>query len=102
MTNRKGRKDSKNVNVSATEDRNEIKALASKLKEQYDQLMSKLDNVTENKNYEKYSYVSVKCLNNTAGGSNTIKGKSFSKKIQRKTATRKERRKKSVLKMLQG
>ena len=35
MANRKGRKDSKNVNVSTTGDRNEIKALASKLKEQY-------------------------------------------------------------------
>ena len=35
MANRKGHKDSKNVNVSTTEDRNEIKALASKLKEQY-------------------------------------------------------------------
>ena len=41
--------------------RNKIEALASKLKEQYEYLMSKLDNVTENKNCEKYSYVSVKC-----------------------------------------
>ena len=49
MANRKGRKDSKNVNVSTTEDRNEIKALASKLKEQYDYLMSKLNGDTENK-----------------------------------------------------
>ncbi|XP_068671201.1 synaptonemal complex protein 1-like [Montipora foliosa] len=66
MANRKGSKDNKNVNVSTTEDRNEIEALASKLKEQYDYLMSKLDNVTENKNCKKYSYMSVKCLNNTA------------------------------------
>ena len=102
MANRKGSKDNKNVNVSITEDRNKIEALASKLKEQYDYLMSKLDNVTENKNCKKYSYVSVKCLNNTAGGSNATKAKSFSKKIQRKTATHKERRKKSVLKLLQG
>ena len=49
MANRKGRKDNKNVTVSTTKDRNEIEALASKLKEQYDHLMSKLDNVTENK-----------------------------------------------------
>ena len=66
------RKDSKNVNVSITEDRNEIKALASELKEQYDYLMSKLDSDTENKNCEKYSQVSVRCANNTAGGSNII------------------------------
>ena len=81
MANRKGSKDNKNVNVSTTEDRNEIEALASKLKEQYVYLMSKLHNVTENKNCKKYSYVS--------------KGKSFSKKMQRKTATCKERRKKT-------
>ncbi|CAH3032432.1 unnamed protein product [Porites lobata] len=55
LTNRKGRKDSKNVNVSTTEDRNEIKALASKLKEQYEYLLSKLNSDTENKNCEKYS-----------------------------------------------
>ena len=54
--------------------RNKIEALASKLKEQYEYLMSKLDNVTENKNCEKYSYVSVKCLNNTAGGQTQLKG----------------------------
>ena len=95
MANRIGSKDNKNVNVSTTEDRNEIESLASKLKEHYDYLMSKLDNVTENKNCKKYSYVSVKCLNNTTGGSNATKGKSFSKKIQRKTATCKERRKKT-------
>ena len=50
-----GHKDNKNVTVSTTKDRNEIEALASKLKEQCDHLMSKLDNVTENKNCEKYS-----------------------------------------------
>ena len=102
MANRKGRKNSKNVNVSTTEDRNEIKALASKLKEQYDYLMSKLNSCTENKNCEKCSQVSVKCVNNTVDGSNKITGKSFSRKIQRKTATSKERRKKSVLKTLKG
>ena len=95
MANRKSRKYNKNVNVSTTEDRNEIKALASKLKEQYDYLMSKLNSDTENKNCEKYSQVSVKCVNNTVGGSNIITGKSFSRKIQKKTATRKERREKS-------
>ena len=95
LANRKGRKDSKNVNVSTTEDRNEIKALASKLKEQYEYLLSKLNSDTENKNCEKYSQMSVKCVNDTVGGSNKITGKSFSRKIQRKTATRKERRKKS-------
>ena len=47
MANRKGCKDSKNVNVSTTEDRNEIKALASQLKEQYDYLMSKLNSDRE-------------------------------------------------------
>ena len=78
MANRKGRKNSKNVNVSTTEDRNEIKALASKLKEQYDYLMSKLNSCTENKNCEKCSQVSVKCVNNTVDGSNKITGKSFS------------------------
>ena len=95
MANRKGRKDSKNVNVSTTEDRHEIIALASKPKEQYEYLASKLNSDTENKNCEKYSQVSVKCVNNTVGGSNKITGKSFSRKTQRKTATRKERRKKS-------
>ena len=95
MANRKGRKDSKSVNVSTTEDRNEIKALASKTKEPYEYLMSKLNSDTENKNCEKYSQMSVKCVNDTVGGSNKITGKSFSRKIQRKTATRKERRKKS-------
>ena len=92
------RKDSKNVHVSTTEDRNKIKALASELKEQYDYLMSKPDSDIENKNCEKYSQVSVKCVNNTAGGSNIIKGKSFFRKIPRKTATRKERREKSSIK----
>ena len=38
--------------------------------------------------------MSVKCVNNTVGGSNKITGKSFSRKIHRKTATCKERRKK--------
>ena len=47
MANDKGCKDSKNVNVSTTEDRNEIKALASQLKEQYDYLMSKLNSDRE-------------------------------------------------------
>ena len=92
------RKDSKNVHVSTTEDRNKIKALASELKEQYDYLTSKPDSDIENKNCEKYSQVSVKCVNNTAGGSNIIKGKSFFRKIPRKTATRKERREKSSVK----
>ena len=41
------RKDSKNVHVSTTEDRNKIKALASELKEQYDYLMSKPDSDRE-------------------------------------------------------
>ena len=84
MANRKGCKDSKNVNVSTTEDRNEIKALASKLKEQYEYLLSKLNSDTENKNCEKYSQMSVKCVNDTMGGSNKITGKSFSRKIHRK------------------
>ena len=105
IVNRKGRKDSKNVNVSTTEDHNEIKALVSKLKEQYDYIMSKLN--SDNKNCEKYSQVSVKCVNNTVGGSNKITGKSFSRKIQRQTATRKERRKslprkESVIKTIKG
>ena len=68
MANRKGRTDSKNVQVSTTEDRNEIKALASKLKEQYDYLVSKLDSDTKNKNCEKYSQVSVKCEQHPRGG----------------------------------
>ena len=38
--------------------------------------MSKLDRDTKNKNCEKYSQVSVKCVNNTVGGSNKITGKS--------------------------
>ena len=92
------RKDSKNVHVSSTEDRNKIKALASEVKEQYDYLMSKPDSDIENKNCETYSQVSVKCVNNTVGGSNIIKGKSFFRRIQRKTATRKERREKSSIK----
>ena len=72
-----------------------MKALASKLKEQYEYLMSKLNSDTDNKNCEKYSQMSVKCANNTVDGSNKITGKSFSRKIQRKTATRRERRKNS-------
>ena len=55
-----------------TEDRNEIKALASKLKEQYEYLLSKLNSDTENKNCEKYSQMPVKCVNDTVGGSNKI------------------------------
>ena len=47
MANREGCKDSKNVNVSTTEDRNEIKALASQLKEQYDYLIAKLNSDRE-------------------------------------------------------
>ena len=101
------RKDSKNVHVATTEDRKKIKALASELKEQYDYLMSKPDSDTENKNCEKYLQGSVKCVNNTVGGSNIIKGKSFFKKIQRKLPHAKKGekslpRKKSVLKTLKG
>ena len=95
------RNGSKNVDVCTTEDRNKIKALALKLKEQYDYLMSKLSD-TGNKNCEKYLQVSVKCVYNTVGGSNKIKEKSFCRKIQRKTATHKEGRKKSVVKTLKG
>ena len=50
MANHKGRKDNKNVNVSTTNNHNKIEALASKLKEQYNYFMSKVDNVTEIKN----------------------------------------------------
>ena len=52
--------------------------------------MSKLISDMGNKNSEKYLQVSVKCVYNTVGGSNKIKEKSFCRKIQRKTATRKE------------
>ena len=54
--------------------------------------MSKLDSDTQNKNCKKYSLVSVKCVNNTVGGSNIIKGKSFPGKENCYTQ---ERRKKS-------
>ena len=52
--------------------------------------MSKLNSDTENKNCEKYSQMSVKCVNDTVGGSNKITGKSFSRKKKGKTATRKD------------
>ena len=96
MANRKGRTDSKNVYVSTTKDGNEIKALASKLKEQYDYLVSKLDSDTNNKNCEKYSQKSLKCSNNTVAVSQKkLQGNHSVEKYNGKTATRKERRKKS-------
>ena len=96
-----------NVHVSTTEDRNKIRALASELKEQYDYLMSKPDSDIENKNCKKYSQVSVKCVNNTVGGSNIIKGKSFLERYKGKLLHAKKGgkslpRKKSVLKTLKG
>ena len=45
--------------------------------------------------------MSVKCVNNTVGGSNTIKGKTFSRKIERKTE-KSLPRKKSVIQALKG
>ena len=64
--------------------------------------MSKLESDTANKNCQNYSLVSVKCVNNTVGGSNITKGKSLCRKIKRKTATRKERRKKVTFQNTKG
>ena len=46
------------------------------------------------KKSERYTRLSIKCVNTTAGGKNTNKGK-YITKVQRNTKTRNERRKKS-------
>ena len=56
---------------------------------------SQLNDSTENKKCEKYSRVSVRCVNNTTGGSNKDKGKISFTKAKRNTAKRRERRNQS-------
>ena len=90
---RKASKTSHSV-LKPTKNLTELRAIATKLQKQYEnvnKLMSQLNDSTENKNCEKYSRVSVKCVNNTTGGSNK---NSFTKR-KRNTAKRRERRNRS-------
>ena len=57
--------------------------------------MSQLNDSTENKKCEKYPPVSVRCVNNTTGGSNKDKGKISFTKAKRNTAKRRKRRNRS-------
>ena len=54
--------------------------------------MSQLNDSTENKKCEKYSRVSVRCVNNTTGGPDKDKGKISFTKTKRNTAKRRERK----------
>ena len=58
-------------------------------------ILSQLNDSTENKNCEKYSCESVKCVTNSTGGPDTDRVKQSYKKTQRNTAKRRQRRKKS-------
>lgn len=73
----------------------QLKELAAKLEKQHDcitKMMSKLQETADNKDYEKYSCLSTKCVNTTAGGENSHKGENKYTKTQRNTKKRKERR----------
>ena len=83
--------------LKPTENLTELRALATKLQKQYtnvNKLMSQLNDSTENKKCEKYSRVSVTCVNNTPGGLNQ---NSFTK-TKRNTAKHRKRRNRSSTK----
>ena len=71
--------------------------MAANLQKQYNEvnrILSQLNDSTENKNCEKYSCESVKCVANSTGGSSTDRVKQSYAKTQRNTAKRRKIRKK--------
>ena len=71
--------------------------MATKLQKQYDcisKMMLNLQDTADNKNSESYPRLSTKCVNTTAGGEITNKGK-YLTKTKRNTTKRIERRRKS-------
>ena len=70
--------------VSKTKiDHRELRAMAANLQKQYNEvnrMLSKLNDSTENKNCEKYSCESVKCVTNSTVGPSTHRRKQSSTK----------------------
>ena len=85
--------------VSQTKiDPTKLRAMAANLQKQYNEvnrILSQLHDSTENKNCEKYSCESVKCVTNSTGGPGTDQVKQSYTKTQKNTAKRRKRRKKS-------
>ena len=85
--------------VSKTKiDPTKLRAMAANLQKQYNEvnrILSELNDSTEDKNCEKYSCESVKCVTNSTGGPGTDRVKQSYTKTQRNTAKRRKRRKKS-------
>ena len=86
----------KPTSVSKTKiDHRELRAMAANLQKQYNEvnrMLSKLNDSTENKNCEKHSCESVKCVTNSAVGPSTHSGKQSSTKTQRNAAKGKRRK----------
>ena len=71
--------------------------MAANLRKQYkevNRILSQLNDSTENKNCEKCSCESVKCVANSTGGSGRDRVRQSYAKTQRNTAKRRKRRKK--------
>ena len=80
-----------------------LRAMAANLQKQYtevNRILSQLNDSTENKNCEKYSCESVKCVRNSKGGHGTDRVKQSYAKTQRNTAKRRKRSKKPCNNML--
>ena len=78
-------------------DPTKLRAMAANLQKQYtdvNRILSQLDDSTENKNCERYSCESVKCVTNSTGGPGTDRVKQSYAKTQRNSAKRRKRRKK--------
>ena len=84
-------------------DPTKLRAMAANLQKQNTEvkrILSQLNDSTENKNCEKYSCESVKCVRNSTGGHGTDRVKQSYAKTQRNTAKRRKRRKKPCNNML--
>ena len=99
--NSKTRRDGHTIPASVSKkkiDPTKLRAMAANLQKQYNEvnrILSQLNDSTENKNCEKYSCESVKCVTNSTGGPETDRVKQSYTKTQRNTAKRRQRRKKS-------
>ena len=99
--NSKTRRDGHTIPASVSKkkiDPTKLRAMAANLQKQYNEvnrILSQLNDSTENKNCEKYSCESVKCVTNSTGGPDTDRVKQSYTKTQRNTAKRRQRRKKS-------
>ena len=99
--NSKTRRDGHTIPMSVSKkkiDPTKLRAMAANSQKQYNKvnrILSQLNDSTENKNCEKYSCESVKCVTNSTGGPDTDRVKQSYTKTQRNTAKRRQRRKKS-------